>query len=740
MKIKKHISLISSLLISMTLFTSCTTETIVQDAYNKNVDSYSNDDYIIEKDNNRFFSFDSENASVALTDEKGNVIWSPLPLESYGEVDEYGNPISLHSAVKSALVIEYIEPITSKISKAYSYKECAGTGNYKIEKIEDGIKITYFFDSIEISVPVSFTYSKGVVRVSVDASEIKESDRKLYSISLAPYACGISNTTDDGYLFIPSGCGAIVKPFTLNDGSYVYSEELYGNDAERYMEREVNSEIYPKNRLAVYGSKISGNSAVCGIIENGAEHAIITAEVGAANTRYSSVWSKFALRAYQWSKTKKEQQIKLYSSSMIQGEVTVAFHILNGEKSTYYGMAETYRNYLADKNRMSSSSKDTVLNLKIIGGVNITKTFLGFKYNDFFVTTSLDDAKDIVMELSELSGEKVNVDLLGYGTSGIDIEKIAGGYSVNSKLGGEKGLKEFSNAVRDICTVYFNADVLNYSKSGSGISKLMDSALAQNKQKIKQYRYSVYSGKKNTDYKYSLLVKRSKVNTICETLSKKLTTMGVEGVGLDTLSSVAYSDYSNVEYFNKGGTVSQVSGIFSELNRGFKIAVNEANDYAAANSDIIFDTPLESSKNNCFSYDIPFYGIVFKGYVPMASKSLNLSANEKNVLLSCAEIGAGLSYTLIKNNGSELLDNFSPSFYGSYYDGIKTNIQSIIESYKNDFKSVADIRIVGHEILLNGLRKTSFENGSIIYTNYTDNELSDNGYVVGAKNYLLVKG
>ena len=417
----------------------------------------------------------------------GKVVWGTSPTDSYGgRLDEYGDPIPLHSKVKSAIIIEYIDPTVSKVYSANSYKDCTQNGHYTVKEIENGIEVTYYFEEFKISVPVAYTYKNGVVRLSVDSSRITEAENKLYSVALAPYSCGVYNLAEDGYLFVPSGSGAIIKPRQLETGLYSYSRELYGEDATRYRERELDSEKFPENLLAVYGAKTSDNTALCAIIEKGAEHAFIEAEVGALNTNYSSVWPKFAFRAYQWSKIKNEQQVKLYSDDMSQDTVSVAFHLLDGDNADYVGMANTYREYLTDKYGMQTSNDDSLLNLKIVGGVNITETVLGFKYDKFYQTTTLSQAKDMISDLSSAVDGTITADLIGFGQSGIDVKTIAGGYTVASKLGGEKGLKELSKlAKKNDCNLFFNVDVLGFSNSGKGISKEFDTALAQNNQKIK---------------------------------------------------------------------------------------------------------------------------------------------------------------------------------------------------------------------------------------------------------------
>lgn len=742
MKLNKGLLLTVAVLCVSVLLSSCGIASVETKLY-KTPEEYSiSEDFTVTQTDDYSFDFTEDMASVVLKNKEGKIVWSTSPLECYEEkLDEYGDPIPLHSKVKSAIIIEYIEPGTSKISTAYSFKECAGTGSYTVKEITDGIEIIYYFDEIKISVPVEFTFKDNVVRISVEPSGITEGEYRLYSIAVAPYACGIYNLSKSGYLFVPSGSGAIVEPCQLEEGSLTYSRELYGEDATRHRERELDTEKYPENRLAVFGAKIYDNSAICAIIEEGAEHAFIEAETGAANTSYSSAWAKFALRAYQWSKIKNEQQVKLYSNSMSQDTVTVAYRLLNGENADYVGMADTYREYLISKYGMAPQNADSLLNLKIVGGANITETFLGFKYDKFFAATTLSQAESIISELKPLVDGKITADLIGFGKSGIDIKTIAGGYTVNSNLGGEKALKDLAYyAKENNCNLFFNADALGLSKSGNGVSMTSDTALSQDKRKIKQYYYNLYLRKKTTEHTPYLLVARRLIPDITEKLADSFSDSGIYGIGLDTLSSVCYSDYTDSKYFSKGNMANDVSKAIKNIKEnGYAVAVNEANDYAAANADIIYDLPLTSSKNNIFSYDVPFYSIVFKGYVPLSTESLNLTSNSDNMLLKAVEVGAGLSYTLVNNSSTKLFDSFSSVFYGSVYSDIKPLIEKDIEKYQNDFKKIENAKIINHLIMENDLHKTVFDNNITVYTNYSQGALSVNGKTVESGSYLFVR-
>ncbi len=739
----RYLKIIFALCYLVAFLCSCATAKIENPAYKLSENLSAEADFTVAENDTYILEYMSEYASVVLKDKAGNTVWSTTTVKaSEPRLDEYGDPIPLHSQVKSAIAIEYIEPTTSKISLSYAYSDCVREGTFTVEKIDNGVEVTYFFDEVGISVPVRYVLKDKSVEVSVNTAEICENENRFYSVTLAPYACGIQNLSSDSYLFVPSGSGAIIEPCQLEDGSYSYSRELYGNDAQRALEQGLDTDKFPENRMAVIGAKLDNASALCGIITSGAEHAFIEANVGASNIGFSNVAVKFAARAYQWSKIRSNQQVKLYSEDMVQTRFAVTFTpLLNEENANYVAMANCYREYLSENHSMDSKMDSSALTLKIIGGANVTENILGFSYDKFYATTTLSNAEKIVEEVSQNTGVKPNVSLVGFGEDGLDIKTVAGGYTVNGELGGEKGLEAFAEyAKQNGLNLFMNFDVISASKSGKGLSKISDMALSQDKTKIKQYYYNIYSRLKTTRHDSYLLIGRENIFDVCNRLTDKAQKLGLNGIGLDTLSSVCYSDYSNVKYFSKGNMSADVTYILKNFaEKDYTLAVNEANDYAAAEADIVIDTPLTSSKNNIFSYDIPFYSLVFKGYVNLTSESLNLTADADKMLLHAAESGCGITYTVVERCGTELFDSFSSAFYGSVYDGISEDIAEKVKAYNKTFQSVKNAKIINHDILDNGLRKTVFDNGVTVYVNFTDDEIAQDGALVKANSYISVK-
>ena len=117
--------------------------------------------------------------------------------------------------VRSQMVIEYIykedESITEYVQTANSLTECIDNGGITVQLIEEGIRVTYNFVTLGITIPVEYTLENDYLNAKVEMDSITENGVGLLTaINLLP-TFGAGNWDDQGYLFVPDGSGAIVN-------------------------------------------------------------------------------------------------------------------------------------------------------------------------------------------------------------------------------------------------------------------------------------------------------------------------------------------------------------------------------------------------------------------------------------------------------------------------------------------------------------------------------------------------
>ena len=676
--------------------------------------------------------WDGEYYRVLLKSLTDATVWSTLPEELLApSFDEEGYEKNNNPQLENPLTVQYINPENMQLEVLYGYSGSLKKGAYELEKINDGIKITYYFDNKQISVPVEYKLIENGINVSVNPAEITEGEFKVYSIALSPFFCSVNNSSSDGYLFVPSGSGALIKPDEWSaDVSYTCSYPVYGEDGQ--LKNTDNSGITNTQpvKLPVYGAA-DGNRAVLAIIEDGAESASVNCNVGNAKFGFSSVYAGFNIRGVAANGS--------YSENTQSTRLSVSFLPLVYSKANYSGMAEAYRNYLIDKFRLKRTQDEVAVSLNILGAAYVEADFLGIPYKSLYVATTFGDALRIVKAFTDKTGTKPAVNLTGFGLSGINMGKPAGGLKTAAALGGKKEIDALVSFCKsNTAGLYMDYNITQFSKSGLGISKMFDYARNTVGQKALVHKRVLGSDKEEKAAEY--FVARKKLVELGKKAADNAKSMGVGGLSVSSAASGIYSDYSEQKYYT-GNNFANDYATIAEYNGkiGNKILADSANLYAAVTADIITGTPDCSDKNDLFYTDIPFYQLVFKGYVPMTGSPVNLATDSLDRVLSAAETGTGLGFTLIGNYSESLFSAEENIYHSVLYSAVSENIENIAAEYYGFFKKINGASITEHTLLSKTLRKTVFDNGVTVYVNYGDKAENTDSGTVEPQSYIYTE-
>lgn len=682
---------------------------------------------IVAENSNFKLKWDSENATVILCDKKTGVEYSNIPIDAQNNTS---NP-----QVYSPVMVSYVEGESLNVKTVNAKNTAVKDKAINTEITENGIKVTYFFKKIAVSVPVYYELREDSLKVSINPSEITEDTNIVYNITLLPFFCAVNNKSSagDNYLFVPSGSGALVYPKIIGKGiTSQISEPVYGHDFQvsEYSDAEKEN-VY----LPVYGAK-NGDTAVCAIIENASENALIETNIGSEDYAYSAVYSSFNIRGAQVSTSKfmgNQQSSKtLFCQGKTSDTIEVGFYPLSSENANYNGMAKCYQNYLTKNHNLAPENNDTLLNVKVYGGITERKYVMGIPYEGLDVLTDFEEVLEISNELSQAYKGNININLLGFGNTGLNIGTIAGGLDYGSGFGDIDVLKKVNNKTN----IFFNFDMLRFSESGGGVQKFTGiSRDAIGAKTLWQDTTINFSGPIDSDKGY-YFVRRDKLEKLGSSIKKSISDWPIDGVSLDTLTKYTYSDYSSSLYYAKSNFIKQTNSILNSFKKdNKKIAATGSNFYAAILADQIFDAPTSSSKYQVYDKDVPFYQMIFKGYRSVAIQPINSVANPRIAFLKAVEGGSGLNYALVSNFSQNAVASINNIFYSYLFEDNLQNITQSIDEYEKLFESVKNVKIKEHCTTESGLQKTTFENGISVYVNYTDKEISQDGVTVASLDF-----
>ena len=655
--------------------------------------------------------------------------WALAPIDFLDTWDyEFGVPIS-----QSGLFLKFYDPTYESFFTVNS-SDAVKEKRIRIDEVAGGVRITYYFDEYEISVPVYYTVNERGLSVRVAHSEIDENEFTVVSVSVAPFLCSAKNEKNDNrYLFVPSGSGALMYTDDRGDRRS-YEEEVYGEDLAR--EKKWNYTNSKQIHLPVFGA-VDGNSAMYGIIVSGAETSSIGAYAGDKNAGYSGVYPIFNIRSYNsieidiGGTTGLKKFLRL-ADKRNPVDFEVQYSVLTGEQASYSGIASAYRDYLG----LETGVKNKLVNLTLLGGVMADKSALGVPYSEFSPTTTFSNAQKIVNEIYGENKTQMNIRLYGFGETGINIEELAGGFGFNSSLGSDVDIKSFLKACEKSGSfVYADYDVICFTESTNDYSVRDNTAVDTTDYRVKKYSFDIALRNVDETKESVYLLGRSSIfNAVKDVIStnKKL---GFSGISLETLGQMTYSDFSKNKYYGKGSTASEITTALNKVKDSkLNLATVAPNAYAAVVSDYIDSIPTASSNLNSLDRDIPFYGMVFAGCIEN-SVCINLSSNPEKEFLNALKTGSGLSFVLSYEIDQDALASGSGLFIASDYESNKEKIKDYIDRSKDFLNQVSGVTVKRHNILSKGLSMTEFDNGTILYVNESMQDISYEDITVKAKSF-----
>ena len=728
-KFKRFISILLVLSIVLS-FAACSSEQPrkIRKYTSKIVVNKVDSSVVAENDNYEMY-WDSEKACVVVKDKKSGYVWSTIPNDFYKGVPAGARANAL---LNSPLILTYVTSPNNTL-KTVNGSSVLEDGMITAKKVKNGIQVGYFFNNIEISIPVIYELYDDHFTVSVEPKGILENENKVYQVEIAPFLTAIPQSkSKDSYLFVPSGSGALIYADERDGSERLYEEAIYGDDLSAFNDHITTNTN--KTALPVFGVN-RGQNSLFAIVEKGAASCEITASAGDSTIGYSNVCAAFSLRGQSTEVVKMAQygskRVNTYSDGLIDEKCTIAYYPLSGENSGYSGMAECYRNYLVNRYKMKKDTADSPLYLQILGGAMATESFVGVPYDKLAVATTAKEAKDIVSDVIKSTGVKPVVQLKGFGQSGVDIGKIGGGFKLSSNLGSWKDIK----ALNKLCEVYFDFDLIRFQKSGGGFSTVSNSAKAENGGTAYQYYYDVAAGNRVEEKGRYRLLSRNQMSKALDKALKTVKNKDVSGISLSTIGNMAYSDYYSPDYYAKGNLDAQGSKLFAKANSKNKVMTSNANAYAAANSNHIISTPSSDSAFASLDVNVPFYRMVFKGVVSLASNPINTSANPRIELLKAAETGCGLLYTVTGKHNSKFRLSDS-SFALSVYSDNKEKIETDCKELSEFLSKVSNTKIKKHTILADGVNETVFENGVKVIVNYTNKNVKTSLGMVAPEGFV----
>lgn len=606
----------------------------------------------------------------------------------------------------------------------------------------------------QVTVPISFKVALEYrlegdhIDVSVPICALEENGgASVYRIQVL-YGFGAAGTDETGYIVVPNGDGSIINFNNGKTGAGTYSQFVYGIDmlAADYTVMESSNNA----RMALFGL-CKEDGTILATIEDGASLASINAGVAGRVNSYNNAYVTFVVRGSEtlemFGSTGNEAALPIVEPQPYDRNLTVRYTFLDEDHQGYAGIANYYRDRLIAEGVLTekTSSEPLKFYYDVLSGVKMTEFFLGKQYMGLTAMTTFDQAAQMSDALARAGVENQVMDLQGWFNGGY-YHDVADRIRVPRKLGGKSGLEALNDQVTNNGgTLYADAafqQVTEISKRynyGAETAKYYGSGYVADFGQINPTTLRQTSSLGYPETTYYLISPKYLVRYVGK-FADKFAGIDVDGVALRDLGSELHSDKKRSGMIDREQALDVVKGQLALLDgTEKKILVDQANDYAWAAAEDITNLPLSDNEYVIVDEDIPLYEMIVHGCIDYCGGVYNLAdtADERRQLLTMIEYGAAPHFLFTWKETSEMKYSGVNRFYTTCFDTWKDKAAEVYAELSDALSQVTGQRMVGHEILPDGVRKTLYSDGTVIYVNYGDEPADVDGVSIPAMGYTV---
>ena len=604
---------------------------------------------------------------------------------------------------------------------------------------ENGIIVKDKYPYFEIAVRYELT-NDGLTVTLVNDSIVEKENYPLIYIDVLPYF-GAGTLDDEGYMMIPDGSGALIR--FNNDRSFAlpYNKRIYGYDYAEYYDTKVNDT--PQIRLPVIGIK-KNDYGFISIIEKGASMTNIVAYNSSDDNPYNQVYYRYNIREgekYIFTSINSSVSINEWTDEYNSEDFVSTYRFINDDSVTYNEMADTYRDYLIENNILEDKDNTNLptVDLTLLGGYNRIDNFIGIPYETIKSLTNTDEVLEISNSLINDGITNLNIIYKGFANEGLKpfvMDKIKYDRNTGSKSDFIELQKELSNL-----NINFYPEVYINTAYTDKFIDVRDEVVRDVFGKtVFSYDYNPATQYQDTTTRKCFTLKPDTYGKTLTNLEKQLNDINVSNVAYADLGNKLTGSYNHNDVIFRNESQAVTVEVLSST--GFKntIFINP-NLYAIPYVSSVIGVDNSSSNYQIITSSIPFYQLVFSGYIDYSSSPINTSdehSKEYNIM-KMIETESNISMEWSYKTTIELTDTEFSIYYSTYYLNWYETLIDIYNTLSN--LGIYNARLKNHEILSDDgmVVKSTYSNGTTIIFNYKSSDYLYGTNTIPGNDYLVIE-
>ena len=589
------------------------------------------------------------------------------------------------------------------------------------EQNQTSLVLNVDFKALDIEFIVEISMENNELIFNIPNESIKETGDvfRLMSIQLLPYLGAAREDKIPGYMVIPDGVGALVR---LNENYDTYFQaRYYGSDLG------YDSKTVSQLTLPIYGMvhEVGANGFYATIVE-GSENSTLFARFWGSNTKYQRIGNKFSVREiYQYVINKAGDGNDAIYDDIVTSNYKIKYNFLSNEAADYVGIAADYRDNLIEQGVLSSTEVTTnnqiPINISYIMS-DQEDTFIGSKTITMTTPNQVKEMYDIFYDAG-IKNQQTTI--MGWSKDGFIYEN-----PYRTRI---KSKDDYIDLINYITaqdnSIYFEDDYTLSSEEANRVSYNGD--VAKNLSKLKMVYQTRNLNGQATDLYYLYPENSFDLASSDVSFFNKL---GVSGLSYSYMGNILFSFYDGQKY-NRDQSIEFYQKIADLYDQNL---LSTPNVYLYAYMTGYLDMPITNAQYDFYTDLAPIIPIVLKGSVSYYTEYLNFNALEDDRLLMMVDFAVNPNYVLTYEETYNMRYTASSIYYTTTFSSYEDDVIDSYQFISQALNQVINAKMISREVLSTGFVKVVYDNGVIIYVNYTYDVKSDGDISVAKRSYEVV--
>jgi hypothetical protein len=576
----------------------------------------------------------------------------------------------------------------------------SSNSRFDLDILSNGISVQLFFGISQIELTYEVTLTERGFDVSLRQDSIKENSNALLSnVSIYPFFGAAKKELIPGYIMVPDGVGALFRFDQFEDFTSPYQKPFYGRDfaiSTFVDETSITGDdlnLTANTYGAIHGINQQG---YLNILKEGQAYATLTVYPADVITDFFFAYTTFTYRS---SYRQPLNQSQTNSVLRVQEEtnpfdIHMDYQLLSNEQANYVGMAQTYQEYLIQRENLELNlDAHQPLHLDILMQDN-ERVFIG--RNTFLMTT----AKDILNMIESFDDDMLYLTLRGtsdHGYSGASLDI----FPLSSDLGSKEDWE--SIFTKQNVSIYLYLEPLKLYTNGRFHSQL---EIARGRHLL-SYRFS-------DDYGTYDYVNPYNYETYLQSKIEAITAFGFDGVAFENLGNTIYGSFGDSP-FTRGEVLDLTKTLVSHQT------VYQGYDFAFG-SDALFQMPLTHSQHAKMTDTVPFITYALAGYQDVFGPYHNYFGNTSNMLLKMIDFHVSPSFQITQESPYRLLNSPNQTWFSTRFSIWENEIHRQKNVIYDVLRDVQGETIINRLIPEIGISIVTYSSGNKIIINYTNED------------------